>query len=90
VRRSAAAEAAGSAAQGEEGEGGEARGREAPEAEAQPGQPERHLWYYVSDTHVRQAQVSEVLGCQAYILMYVRSGLPQQGQMGQQAARECT
>jgi ubiquitin C-terminal hydrolase len=37
-------------------------------------QQAQHLWYYISDTQVRQVQVSEVLGCQAYITMYVRSG----------------
>jgi hypothetical protein len=55
---------------------GEAQG-EGVRGEAQPGQREQqqqHLWYYISDTQVRQVQVSEVLGCQAYITMYVRSG----------------
>ncbi len=69
---------------------GEAQG-EGVRGEAQPGQREQqqqHLWYYISDTHVRQVQVSEVLGCQAYILMYMRSG--QQGRQGQHAVRERT
>lgn len=27
-------------------------------------------WYYVSDQHVRQASIKEVLRCEAYILFY--------------------
>jgi hypothetical protein len=60
--------------------------RAAQEAEAREGEAQQRLWYFVSDTHVRQVQVSEVLGCQAYLLMYVRKAGQGSG-VGQQQAQ---
>lgn len=31
------------------------------------------IWYYASDTYVREASLEEVLGCEAYILFYQRT-----------------
>ncbi|XP_075512106.1 ubiquitin carboxyl-terminal hydrolase 2-like isoform X1 [Primulina tabacum] len=34
------------------------------------GQGDSTIWYYASDTHVRQVSLEEVLSCDAYILFY--------------------
>ncbi|XP_075516364.1 LOW QUALITY PROTEIN: ubiquitin carboxyl-terminal hydrolase 2-like [Primulina tabacum] len=34
------------------------------------GQGDSTIWYYASDTHVRQVSLEEVLSCEAYILFY--------------------
>lgn len=38
----------------------------------------QEAWYCVSDTSVRPAPVSEVAGCQAYILLYCQAGAAEQ------------
>ncbi|XP_057841225.2 ubiquitin carboxyl-terminal hydrolase 2 isoform X2 [Cryptomeria japonica] len=39
------------------------------------GQPEKSLWYYASDSHVRRISFSEVLQSEAYLLFYEKHTL---------------